>query len=161
MGVGSQRHFPAALPSGMTRYSFFRRLGRPRAGLDVCGISRPNRRDSKPQSQQASGRRRLPQTARPLQSAFDPRTFQPAVSRYTDWAIPTQICNRILRDKCYLLFHHRNSDINGGPSLVTTLWNGPNSQISVPGTSSDFCLQHRVHTSSGFHPASRPIETGS
>jgi hypothetical protein len=29
MGVGSQRHAPAALPPGMTRYPLYRRLGRP------------------------------------------------------------------------------------------------------------------------------------
>jgi hypothetical protein len=25
-------------------------------------------------------------------SGFDPRTFQPVASRYTDWAIPAPIC---------------------------------------------------------------------
>jgi hypothetical protein len=28
-GVGGQRHAPAALPPGMTRYPLYRRLGRP------------------------------------------------------------------------------------------------------------------------------------
>ena len=47
------------------------------------------RRNSNPQSQQASGCRPTPQTARPLGSAgFDPRTFQPVASRYTDCTIP-------------------------------------------------------------------------
>ena len=63
MGVGGQRHSPAALPKGKTRYPLCWRLGRPRAGLDGCGKSRP-----KP--------------------GFDPRTVQPVASRYTDWAIP-------------------------------------------------------------------------
>jgi hypothetical protein len=42
MGVGGQRHAPAALPPGMTRYSLYRRLGRlqGRSGL-VLKISPP------------------------------------------------------------------------------------------------------------------------
>jgi len=31
MGVGSQRHVPAALPPGKTRYPLYRRLGGPQA----------------------------------------------------------------------------------------------------------------------------------
>ena len=38
MGVGGQHHAPAALPPGKTRYPLYRRLGRPRAGLDGCGL---------------------------------------------------------------------------------------------------------------------------
>jgi hypothetical protein len=33
MGVGGQRHAPAALPPGKTRYLLYKRLGVPRAGL--------------------------------------------------------------------------------------------------------------------------------
>jgi hypothetical protein len=42
MGVGGQRHAPAALPPGMTRYPLHRRLGRPqgRSGR-VLKISPP------------------------------------------------------------------------------------------------------------------------
>jgi hypothetical protein len=42
MGVGGQRHAPAALPPGMTRYPLYRRLGRPqgRSGR-VLKISPP------------------------------------------------------------------------------------------------------------------------
>ena len=63
MGVGGQRHAPAALPSGMTRYPLYRRLGRPqgRSGR-VLKISPP--------------------------PGFDPRTVQLVASRYTDYAIP-------------------------------------------------------------------------
>jgi hypothetical protein len=43
-GVGGQRHAPAALPPGMTRYPMYRRLG----GLDGCEKSRSHR-DSTPQ----------------------------------------------------------------------------------------------------------------
>ena len=45
MGVGGQRHGPAALSPGMTRCPLYRRLGGPqgRAGLDRCGKSRPHR----------------------------------------------------------------------------------------------------------------------
>jgi hypothetical protein len=63
MEVGDQRHTPAVLPPGKTRYLMYRRLGGPHG---------------------QSGRMRkishLP--------GFDPRTFQPVASRYTDWAIP-------------------------------------------------------------------------
>jgi len=43
MGVGGQRHTPATLPPGKTRYQLYRRLGGPRAGLDGCGNSRSHR----------------------------------------------------------------------------------------------------------------------
>jgi len=63
MGVGGQRHAPAALPSGNTRYPLYRRLVGP---------------------QGRSGRLRK---ISPLQG-FDPRTVHPVASRYTDCAIP-------------------------------------------------------------------------
>jgi hypothetical protein len=61
--VGGQRHAPAALPPGVTRYPLYRRLGRPqgRSGR-VLKISPP--------------------------PGFDPRTVHPVASRYTDYAIP-------------------------------------------------------------------------
>jgi hypothetical protein len=63
MGVSAQRHGLAALPPEKTRYLLYRRLGGPqgRSGR-VWEISPP--------------------------TGFDPRTVQPVVSRYTDWAIP-------------------------------------------------------------------------
>jgi hypothetical protein len=60
MGVGGQHHALAALPPGKTLGTHC--IGgwvSPRAGLDGCGKSRS-----------------------PL--GFDPRTFQPVASRYTD-----------------------------------------------------------------------------
>jgi hypothetical protein len=62
MGVGDQRHAPAALPPEMTQYPLYRRLGRPqgRSGR-VLKISPP--------------------------PGFDPRTVQLVARRYTDWAI--------------------------------------------------------------------------
>ena len=62
-GVGGQRHAPAALPPGKTRYPLHRRLGGP---------------------QGRSGRVRKIS----LPPGFDPRTVQPVASRYTDWATP-------------------------------------------------------------------------
>ena len=59
MGVGGQRHAPAALPPGKTRHSLYRRLG----GLQ--GRSGRVRKISPPQR-------------------FDPGTVQPVASRYTD-----------------------------------------------------------------------------
>jgi hypothetical protein len=63
MGVGGQRHTPADLPPGMTRYPLYRRLVKPqgRSGR-VLKISPP--------------------------PGFDPRTVQFVASRYTDCAIP-------------------------------------------------------------------------
>jgi hypothetical protein len=67
MGVGGQRHTPAALPPGKTRYPLFRRLvGLQSRSERVGKISPP--------------------------SGFDPRTVQPVPSRYTDYAIPAPIC---------------------------------------------------------------------
>jgi hypothetical protein len=57
MRVGGQRHAPAALPPGKTRYLLFRRLGGPQSRY----VSPP--------------------------PGFDPRTVQPVASRYTDYAI--------------------------------------------------------------------------
>ena len=62
MGVSGQRHAPAALPPGKTRYPLYKRLVGPRAGLDGYGKSR-------------------------TPPGFNPRTVQPVTSRYTDWAI--------------------------------------------------------------------------
>jgi len=72
MGVGGQRHAPAALPPG-------KRPGThctggwvgPRAGLDGCGKSRP--------------------PPPPHTPGFDLRTVQPLGSRYTDFAIPARM----------------------------------------------------------------------
>jgi hypothetical protein len=63
MGVGGQRHAPAALPPGMTRYPLYRRLDRPQ------GRSGRVRKISPP-------------------PGFDPQTVQLVASRYTDCAIP-------------------------------------------------------------------------
>ena len=63
MVVGGQRHAPAALPPGKTRYPLYRRLGGPQ------GRSGRVRKISPP-------------------PAFDLRTVQPVASRYSDWAIP-------------------------------------------------------------------------
>ena len=57
-GVGGQRHAPAALPPGKTRYPLYRRLGGP---------------------QSRSGRVRKIS----LPPEFDPWTVQPVASRYT------------------------------------------------------------------------------
>ena len=68
MEVGGQRHAPAVLPPGKTRYPLYRRLGG---------------------SQGQSGRVRKISPPK----GFDPRTVQPVASRYTDWAIPVhQTC---------------------------------------------------------------------
>jgi hypothetical protein len=63
MGLGGQRHAPAAFTPGKTRYPLYRRLGgaQDRSG-EVRKISPP--------------------------PGFDPWTFQLVASRYTNWAIP-------------------------------------------------------------------------
>jgi hypothetical protein len=66
MGVGGQHHAPAAFTPGKTRYPLYRRMGGPRSRSGyVRKISPP--------------------------PGFDPRTFQPVASRYTDWAIAAPI----------------------------------------------------------------------
>ena len=59
MGVGGQRHAPAALPPEKTRYPLYRRLGGPQ------GQSGRVKKNSPP-------------------PGFDPQTAQPVSSRYTD-----------------------------------------------------------------------------
>ena len=66
MGVGGQRHAPAALPPGKTRHPLYRRLGGPQ------GRSGRVRKISPP-------------------PGFNPRPVQTLASRYTDWAIPTPL----------------------------------------------------------------------
>jgi len=83
-GVGGKCHAPAALTLEKTRYPLYRSLGGPqsRSG-QVRKISPP--------------------------PGFDPRTVQPASSRYTDYAIPASIpqgCN-IYRDPVKN-HHYRN-----------------------------------------------------
>ena len=76
MGMGGQCHAPATLPQGKTQYPLHRRHGTPRTSLDDCGKSRP-----------------------PLR--FDPCTFQPIASCYSDCAtlahlpvcIPSKMCS--------------------------------------------------------------------
>jgi hypothetical protein len=65
MGVGCQRHSPAALPPGKTRYLLYRRL---------C----------EPQGRSERMRKISPQTG------FDPRTIQTVASCYTDWGNPAR-----------------------------------------------------------------------
>jgi hypothetical protein len=62
-GVCDQRHEPAALPPGMPRYTFYRKLG---------GLQRRSGRVQKISST----------------PGIDPRTVQTVASCYTDYAIP-------------------------------------------------------------------------
>ena len=65
-GEGSLSHPGRSLPPGKTRYPLYRRLGGPQ------GRSGQVRKISPP-------------------PGFDPRTFQPVASRYTDWTIPAHL----------------------------------------------------------------------
>ena len=65
-GVGGQRHVPADLPLGKTRYPLYRRLDGPQGMSEwVWKISPP--------------------------PGFDPRTVQSVTSRYTDCITPAPI----------------------------------------------------------------------
>jgi hypothetical protein len=70
MGVGGQRHAPAVLQPGMTRYPLYMRPGIPqgRSGR-VLKISLP--------------------------PGLDPRTVQLVTSRYTGYAIPAHTVSRV------------------------------------------------------------------
>ena len=69
-GVGGQRHAPAALSPGRTRYPLYRRLGGPQ------GRSGRVRKISPP-------------------PGFDPRTVQHVASRYTDCDILAPLCQSL------------------------------------------------------------------
>ena len=71
MGVSGQRHAPAALSPGETRYPLHRRLGGPQRQVWTGG-----------------------ENLAP-QPGFDPRTVQPAASRYTGYAIPSPYIRHI------------------------------------------------------------------
>jgi len=75
MGLGGQRHAPAALPPVKTRYPLYRRLGG---------------------SQGWSGRVRK---ISPPPPGFDPRTVQPVASRCTICAIPAPLTTRAVIKK--------------------------------------------------------------
>ena len=73
--MGDQRHAPAPLPPGKTRYPLYRRLGGPHGRFGGCGKSRPS-------------------------LGFDSRTVQPVASRYTNCAIPVNM----RRNKYYIFW---------------------------------------------------------
>ena len=77
MGVGGQRHAPAILPPGKTRYPLYRRLGGP---------------------QGPSGR---VQKISPL-PGFDPRTAQPVASHYKIQVHKGKVCLLRQPDKIHL-----------------------------------------------------------
>ena len=62
--VAGQRHVPAALPPGQTRYPLYGRLRGPKGWSGQLRKISPT-------------------------PGFDPRTVQPVASRYTDYALPT------------------------------------------------------------------------
>jgi hypothetical protein len=94
--VGGQHHAPTALPPGNTRYPLYRRLGGPQ------GRSGRVRKISPP-------------------PGFDPRTFQPVVSRYTDWA--TRLTHSKYWCSIYLyMFRHFRMPSSG--SQIWTCWDG-------------------------------------
>ena len=70
MGVGDQRHVPAALPPGRPGTHCIGGWAGLGAGLYGCGKSR-------------------------TPAGFDPPTVQPVVSRYTDYAIPAPVDKQV------------------------------------------------------------------
>jgi hypothetical protein len=98
--VGGQHHAPAALPPVKTRYPLYRRLSGPQ------GRSGRVRKISPP-------------------PGFDPRTVQPVVSYYTDWATRT---GQIHKGFWYLYEESKSivySPIRNQPHVlrVSTAWN--------------------------------------
>ena len=77
MGVGVQRHSPAVLPPGKTRYPLYRRLGGPQ------GKSGRVRKISPP-------------------SGFDPRTVQSVPILYADWALAVRCFKNVNTFFCRL-----------------------------------------------------------
>ena len=101
--MGGQRHAPAALPPGKTRYPFYRRLGGP-------------------QSWSGRVRKILPLTG------FDLRAVQPVASRYTDCAISGHNNNNNNNNNSnYSLLHGAESFsanwFAASQEIPRTLWN--------------------------------------
>ena len=86
MGVGGQRHAPAALLPGKTQYPLYRRLGGPQGrSVWVQKISPP--------------------------PGFDPRTDQPVASRYTDCALLAHISNTLATGKPQNAYRNANEKL--------------------------------------------------
>ena len=99
MGVDGQRHAPAALHPGKSRYPLYRRLGGPHG---------------------RSGR--VQKISPPL--GFDPQTVQSVASRYTDWAIPTPWTEDI-----ELVSSKRNVKLQKTERKLTELHSAPSSDL--------------------------------
>jgi hypothetical protein len=104
MGVGGQRHAPAALPPGKKpdTHCMGGWVGR-RAGLDRCVKSR-------------------------LPPVFDPQTVQPVASRYTYWAIAAHrllLQSQLMTSLIFQITQHLNSlNRDVAVSVITSLWAG-------------------------------------
>jgi hypothetical protein len=96
MGVGGQRHVPAALPPGMTRYPLYRRLGRPQ------GRSGRVRKISPP-------------------PGFDPRTVRFEVEQWCIIKMKTKVFMTALELKRGLVSEVREQYRTSMHSLITTL----------------------------------------
>jgi hypothetical protein len=100
-----QRHAPAALPPGKTRYPLWRRLGGPQGW---CGRVRK---------------------VSP-QPGFDSRTVQSVASRYTYWSIPTHTLTGEHRGNqrkpcpsaTFSITNLTRSDLKSNPGLVRDGW---------------------------------------
>ena len=128
MGVGGQHHAPAVLPPEKTRYPLYRRLGRHQ------GRSGEGRKISPP-------------------PGFDPRTVQPAASRYTDWAIPARFALRdvklvLLRDKI-VVYHVNQTQLLHRQAIFSGFL-----EVKAGGV-----LRHRFQFER-FNKAPRPQNTG-
>jgi len=100
MGVGGQRHAPAALPPRKTRYPYYTRLGGPQGG--------------------SGGVRKIS-----LPPGFDPQTVQPVASRHIDCAIPahSREVNTFLNsyDRPYHLSWHYTNKMHKTVDLVSRI----------------------------------------
>jgi hypothetical protein len=107
MGVGGQRHAPAALPPRKTRYPFYRRLGGPQGRYGWCGKSRP----------------RL---------GFDPRTVQPIAGLFVNQEVQISSTECLVKYCSENLFY----SIIGCHRTVTHLCVvDQNTRSSIPGYS--------------------------
>jgi hypothetical protein len=126
MGVSGQRHAPAALPLGKTRYPLYRRLG------GSQGWSGQVRKISPP-------------------PGFDPRTVQPLASRYTDCAILAQsehcylaksvtdkLIFILLPDAWLMKLSHTNCELHSADLCYTCMWTGIPRNLSHQSNMQDF-----------------------
>jgi len=118
MGLGGQRHTPAALPPRKARYPLYRRLG------GTQGRFGQERKISPP-------------------PGFDSQTVQPVARRYTDYAIPSHTHTHRIQHQIAPRIVHSSTWRSITPSLYITVNVHSFSSSSISKIS--FSLPEKLH----------------